>query len=1435
MLIHAVQTDQLVNEPITNYLIVNLRISNKIVRGLVDTGAQATVIKQSCVPIGTPVVNSDLQLRGVKGPPITICGTADIYMEVGGRIFKTNCVVMPDEAIDFPAGCDVIMGVNMLAQEEIDVSVSKWALMKQGQILQKFEPAEIDGRQFSAAEWDYYNHGLSDKDMEANTIPSPRPGEENWCTISDQKVVHDCKKNQKIYPNESSLWPQQEAKSIELEQQSCRDNRAQASRKASFYAATLANISLEPSALCMIKISIRDNQGLPAPTGVAYGLEGGSIQPGVIVLEGITEQRDTIAVLNYTSERIPLYRDVPISPAEVISEEDILVSADTNHKVDLRTPDVYTLMAMSAITEEAYVLPQEYSSDTDELQVALDYDPSQISTKEVIYDSQRADHLLELLGAETWKLTSSQRKAAEKVLRKRQKAFNLPREPLPKTHLIEHHIMLKDPNKVIHVKPRWTPIHQRPHVEKELQGMLDHDLAVPTTSPYNSPIVLVRKKGNKWRLATDFRRINADSIGLFYPVGNIEEVVFRISQSKVHSRFDMRNGFMQIGLGESSQPISAFSCHKGHFMYKRLPFGLSSGPHTLNKLMDIVFKDMSNIVSTFFDDIFCHSDSMDQHMEDLDQALGALIEANLQVSPEKSKLFTRQVEVLGHIVGGGEIKPGLDKVQAIREFPVPKTRTNVRSFLGLTGFFRKFVRDYAKIAKPLTILTGDSEPFIWSSDQQEAFEALKSALMSSPVLKAPDFNRCWFLVCDACDIGIAAWLGQRYEGKLHPVAYFSRQLRKTEKTIQRDAMELETLAILEGLKKFRPLIWGQKIIVLSDNSPLQWLFKRSIYKSARLTRWAMAVAGFNVELLHYPGSLNKVADSLSRNPPLEIDDKVENSALKILEECEEYQVAFLGLYPKDEPPPQKEVLLKVLAIRANQPDAQDTDLEQAWTLEELKQAQRKDVLLKPIIDFLLSPTDMNRMKVDPNVKNLSDYFLDQNGVLFIEVDDQKAEFREGEEVLVIPHKYQQLATSIIHDTAIGGHSAADNTLFAAKRRFYWRNMQRTIKLFVNRCRTCQINKGKAHPRQPLRKYPLPDKPFDVVSTDLIGPLPLTSDGNRFILTVTDFLTRYVVVKALPNKSANEVAKGLWQVFCEHGAPSTLYSDSGSEFRNSVLKEMTKNFGVRHVTVAVYHPASNGLCERKNSSILTALRCFSNISDWDMVLPTAQLAVNAAYNRSLGDSSFFIYRGKDPELPATRFAKPRFSYAESLSFEQERQRREHQVMELVKEKLLEAADENCRQVQKKCKERTLQIDDRVFLRRIQKKGESKLVPRWKGPFRILAQKNPGVYKLKELLTGKVTEQHIENIKNGTLIMARESEIPLNECPQARKPYPSEQVQEGRPPRRVPEGAPDDDWYDDTFWLTPEEMEGAIGNNTLPTQNDVNADKQDGRRISPRRKK
>ena len=182
-------------------------------------------------------------------------------------------------------------------------------------------------------------------------------------------------------------------------------------------------------------------------------------------------------------------------------------------------------------------------------------------------------------------------------------------------------------------------------------------------------------------------------------------------------------------------------------------------------------------------------------------------------------------------------------------------------------------------------------------------------------------------------------------------------------------------------------------------------------------------------------------------------------------------------------------------------------------------------------------------------------------------------------------------------------------------------MKKTITNYVDNCKICQVHKGRAHPKQPLRKFPLPDRPFETISTDLIGPLNVTSSHHKYILVVTDFLTRYCAIKPLHNKSANEVAEKLWEIWCEHGTPHTMFSDSGLEFRNQILKEMNKKLQVKHSFVAVYHPSSNGLCERKNSSILTTLKCFLHLEEWDKLLPTIQLAVNAAYCSSLGDSPF----------------------------------------------------------------------------------------------------------------------------------------------------------------------------------------------------------------------
>ena len=1419
MLVHALNShdSSFISD---NYLTVSVIIGGKSVKSIIDTGAQPTVIKMSCVPIGTPIIKQNLSIKGIKGPTIKVSGIADIHIEAGNCLFTQNCIVVEDNKMDFPANADLILGANFVVNHKVDISTSQWALLREGKVLKHLDPTQVDGKVFSKAELDYL-HGSDlcdpEPELEAEAdVQSSFLG----CSLDGGKEITQpikdahLKQINKVFPKEHQLVDtiqQSERKNFRRKSEQKHQATLEEIYPDEYSIATVANREIPAKQLVLVDISITDGEGLSAPDDALFKLAGGIIAPGVILLEGVTTPTKSVAIMNFNNESIILTRGLPFSTASRISQDEVLEVNNVSANMSFDEPQVYTLMALSSITEEAYITNQEYDSEPETLQEALRYDPAETGTEEVIYDKQRFYKLLSYINADQWKLTKHQRKAAYDVLFKRQKAFNIPGERLPMTHLIEHDIQLVDESRSIFVKPRWTPIHQRPHIEKEVKGLLKHDLARDTSSKHNSPVVLVKKREpGKYRLAVDYREVNKATVPLYFPIANIEEVVFKVAKSKVHSTVDLKQGFHQVGMNVRSQPITAFSCHLGHFMMTRMPFGLVNAPHTMNRLMCRVFEEVSDFVAHFFDDIFIHSETLEDHMGHLDAALGKLIDANLQASAEKCKFFTSEVSVLGHIAGGGHIKPGLDKISAIQEFPIPATRTNVRAFLGLTGFFRKFVKNYAFIAKPLTLLTKESEPFKWSNQQQEAFDRLKGELVKSPILKAPDFSRSWYMLTDACDIGIGAWIAQRYEGQLHPVAFFSRQLRAGELGLKRDTMELECLSILEGLKKFRPLIWGQRIIILSDNSALTWLFSKSTFKSPRLTRWALAMQGFNVTLLHLPGHLNKVSDALSRNPvPLEIDEETENSATSILEACDNCNVSLIGLFPKTSPPGQKEVLKRINSVRQNEKDVDESDLEQAWTIEELKKEQGKDILWKPIIDYLKDSSRINRMKVDPNIKDLENFFLDDQGILFLRIDDKKAELREQEEVLVVPHTLQQTAMKIIHDSVIGGHAAAERTLFNAKRRFYWRHMATAIKKYVDKCKTCQIHKGRAHPKQPIRKFPIPDKCFETVATDLIGPLPLTSDGNRFILVVTCFLSRYCVVKPLPNKTADVVAEALWAVFCEHGCPTTLYSDSGAEFRNKVMAKMVKNFQVRHVRIAVMHPSSNGLVERKNASIIQALKCFSNIEDWDKCLPTAQLATNAAYSSAVGDSPFFVYRNKDAELPYTRFAKPKFSYAETRNFEEERQRREHFVLQKVKEKLLETADRTCREKAKHCKSRTLRVDDRVFVKRIQKKGESKLMPKWQGPYRILSQKNPNVYKLKDLRTGKIIEHHIENIKE-KVIMTREAEIPLDQCPDARLPFPvmTDESPTSARRERIPEGVSADE-EDDSFYLdTPDNYDPDI---------------------------
>ena len=504
-----------------------------------DTGAQPTVVKKSFVPQGTPIIYKNWYLQGVRGPKIGILGTADIAFEIGLNIFTQECVIVEDAAIQFPAKADVIIGANMLILHQLDVSPSQWALLHEGNPIQHFEPARVNGKVFSSAEYDYVMNSDAFPGLEpevgceddgnvdssyAVSVDSPMANtdrkflenyDENTNAMhSNIKQGKNRYKKTNIYPTESAMrdiLPDEQVLTEQVVQPPKQHKRQAFAREPDqpqerqYNIATIANCCVPSQQMGLVDVTIIDGDGAPAPAADIYELDAGIIFPGAILLPGISSNKCKIAIINYNSDSLNLPKGIPFATATKVPEEDLLQVAVEPDKFYLDKPEVYQLMALSAITEEAFVTSEEYSSEPSTLQDAMDYDPAQISTKEIKYDDKRFKKLLTFLNAKDWKLSRDQHRAAEKMLYDKQRAFNLKSEPLPMTHLLTHDIELKDPSKIIFVKPRWTPMHQRPPIEQELKGLLDHDLATTTMSPHSSPVILVRKKKpGQWHLAVDF-------------------------------------------------------------------------------------------------------------------------------------------------------------------------------------------------------------------------------------------------------------------------------------------------------------------------------------------------------------------------------------------------------------------------------------------------------------------------------------------------------------------------------------------------------------------------------------------------------------------------------------------------------------------------------------------------------------------------------------------------------------------------------------------------------------------------------------------------------------------------------------------------------------------------------------------------------------------
>jgi len=859
--------------------------------------------------------------------------------------------------------------------------------------------------------------------------------------------------------------------------------------------------------------------------------------------------------------------------------------------------------------------------------------------------------LLESLPAE---LSEEQREAVKEFVCANADVFSKSEYDIGRTHLVRHRIDTGD-HPPFREQLRRHPMAYWPIIDQQVEEMLAHDIIEPTASPWASNVVLVKRKaddnttnGNagKVRFCLDYRRLNDVTRKDSYPLPRIEDCLSALGGARYFSTLDLRSGYWQTAMDERDADKTAFITRRGVFRFKVLSFGLANAPALFQRLMDYVLAGLTwEICLVYLDDIIIWASSFEDHLLRLTRVLQRLRDANLKLKPSKCRLFQHKVGFLGHVVSAAGIEPDPEKIKCVAEWPVPCSLTAVRAFTGLASYYRKHVKGFADIARPLHELTRKREPFVWNERRQQSFEQLKRCLTTAPLLAAPLDHGRYVLDTDASNIGLGAVLQQEQPDGLRVIAYASRALSRAE--LSYCTTKKEMLAVTYGLKVFRQYLLAREFLLRTDHSALTHL-QRTPEPIGQQARWLDLIAEFNFTIMHRSGESNRNADGLSRQMCAEncryCSRQINVMVLTTMPRSTESDSrADDNTVPKeiavgDQQEMAEEPALFICAAKTSPAPEPLVDAE-LFTMEALKQAQEADETIMPVMAWLREANGRPEWKQLETLSEDTRTLWGQFDSLRLINDVLHREFcRLDGSVdhvqIVVPRTLRTQFLKLVHEGA-GGHFALKRTQEQVQRRAYWPGWRRTVEQFIRRCLPCAQYQGSKPVRQGVLQSFEANGPGDRYCIDLVGAYPKTRRGKKYILTVLDAYTRYLICVPLPEKTAVNVARALIEeVFFKISCPRSIQSDLGTEFQNSILDSLCKILGVQKLKTTVHRPCANGRCERSHKTIAACLAKLVavNQTDWDEKLQLVTFAMNCARNESTGYSPFELMYGRLPRMP-----------------------------------------------------------------------------------------------------------------------------------------------------------------------------------------------------------